>query len=144
VVFAKTAILTGVRRPGRDFDVVEPSIGETQSDDDCKPDYGSHLKRFGSKAPPPLPKPPPVEAVRPPDPQRVRTQVRQCKNDDDAGEIVEGYYDVRDGQVFVWTVENGSRPLGQAPVRPGDDVASVARRLLREKVGRGGFWHRLH
>jgi len=44
----------------------------------------------------------------------------------------------------VWTVENGARPLGHAPVRPGDDPAVIARRLLRDKVGRGGFWHRLH
>ena len=86
---------------------------------------------------------PKVEA--PPDPQRVRTEARQRTNDpSDAGEIVEGYYDVRDGQVYVWTTENGARPLGNAPVRPGDDPAVVARRLLRDKAGRGGFWHRLH
>src|SRR5262249_44583689 len=93
---------------------------------------------------PPLPKPEPkIEA--PPDPQRVRTEARQRTNDPgDAGEIVEGYYDVRDGQVYVWTTEDGARPLGHAPVRPGDDPAVIARRMLREKVGRGGFWHRLH
>jgi hypothetical protein len=36
-------------------------------------------------------------------------------------------------------------PAAPAPViRPEDDPALIARRLLRDKVGRGGFWHRLH
>ena len=135
VVFEKQVIITGVPRSPRNY--------ETQSADE-RPDYGSHLKKYDTRPIPPLPKLPEAKVEAPPDPQHVRTEVRQCKNDDDAGEVVEGYYDVRDGQVYVWTVENGSRPLGQAPLRPGDDVASVARRLLREKVGRGGFWHRLH
>jgi hypothetical protein len=93
---------------------------------------------------PPLPKPEPkVEA--PPNPTRVRTEARQRTHDPgDAGAIVEGYYDVRDGQVYVWTTENGSRALAHQPIRPGDDPAVVARRMLREKVARGGFWHRLH
>jgi|SRR6516162_1175070 hypothetical protein len=137
VVFEKQVIITGVPRSPKTYEM-QPRAAED------KPDYGSHLKTYGPTKPiPPLPKPEPkVEA--PPDPQRVRTETRQCKNDDDPGEIVEGYYDVRDGQVYVWTVENGARPLGHAPVRPGDDPAVIARRLLRDKVGRGGFWHRLH
>src|SRR5262245_14189658 len=135
VVFDQTTIITGVPRSPRNY-------GPQAADD--KPDYTSHLKTYGTKPIPPLPQKPEPKVEAPPDPQRVRTEVRQCKNDDDPGEIVEGYYDVRDGQVYVWTTENGSRPLGHAPIRPGDDAAVIARRLLREKVGRGGFWHRLH
>src|SRR5262249_8650352 len=101
-------------------------------------------KTYEDKKIPPLPKPP-AAAVPPPDPQQVRTTVRvPSETTGDPGQIVEGYYDVRNGQVYVWTVENGARPLGHGPVKPGDDPAVIARRILREKVGRGGFWHRLH
>ena len=138
IFYAVDTNVTGVPRHGRDE--VPPEWYTRQPVP--TPDPRERVYK-DTKPPPPLPKPEPkVEA--PPDPQRVRTEVRQCKNDDDPGEVVEGYYDVRGGEVYVWTVENGARPLGHAPVRPGDDAAAVARRLLREKVGRGGFWHRLH
>jgi hypothetical protein len=132
-------IITGVPRHGRDE--VPPEWYKRQPVP--TPDPRERLRK-DTRPIPPLPKPEPkVEA--PPNPTCVRTETRQRTNDPgDAGEIVEGYFDVRDGQVYVWTVENGARPLGHAPVRPGDDPAVVARRLLRDKVGRGGFWHRLH
>ena len=139
VVFDTTCIVTGVSRS------LEINRPQPHAAEDDKPDYTSHLKTYGPTKPiPPLPKHPEPKVEAPPDPQRVRIEARQCKNDDDPGEIVEGYYDVREGQVYVWTVENGARPLGHAPIKPGDDPSVVARRLLREKVGRGGFWHRLH
>jgi len=132
-------IVTGVPRDGRD--TVPPEWLKRQPKPTPDPRQRVYKE---TKAIPPLPKAPEPRVDRPPDPQRVRAEVRECKNDNDPGEIVEGYYDVRDGQVYVWTVEHGARPLGHAPVRLGDDPAVVARRLLRDKVGRGGFWHRLH
>ena len=138
VVFEKQVIITGVPRSPRNYETQPPAA-------DLRPDYTSHLKRYDTRSIPPLPQKPEPKVEAPPDPQCVRTEVRQRTNDPgDAGEIVEGYYDVRDGEVYVWTTENGPRPLGHAPIRPGDDASVVARRLLREKIGRGGFWHRLH
>ena len=139
IFYEVDTIITGVPRDGRDE--VPPEWYKRQP----PPTPDPRERAYKDTRPiPPLPRPP-VEAKAPPDPQRVRTEARQRTDDpSDAGEIVEGYYDVRNGEVYVWTVENGARPLGHAPVRPGDDPAVVARRLLRDKVGRGGFWHRLH
>src|SRR5215472_12894073 len=70
-----------------------------------------------AKAPPPLPKPAP-QPERPPKPRYIRAEVRERSADpSDAGEIVEGYYDVKGGVLFVWDAHD-SRPIGQQPIKP--------------------------
>jgi hypothetical protein len=65
--------------------------------------------------------------------------VRERSNDPaDAGEIVEGYFDVKSGVVFVWNAHDSS-PIGNQAVSPGDDVGAVARRILREKAAKNKF-----
>ena len=142
VIFDCQKIITGVRRPGRDFNVERAaSIGETQSHAaDEKPDYGSHLRRYDTKPPPPLPKAP-AEAVKPPEPGPISTQVRAPSQDGkDPGEVVSGWYDIQNGQVVVWE-RSGGAPIGRAAFNPGDDPKVIARRLLREKRnGPSGFY----
>ena len=54
------------------------------------------------KAPPPLPKLAP-QPEKPPEPRYIRAEVRERSNDPaDAGEIVEGYFDVKGGILYVW------------------------------------------
>jgi hypothetical protein len=54
---------------------------------------------------------------------------------DDAGEVVEGYYDIKGGILYVWNARDNS-PIGQQPISPGDDVEFAARKMLREKSGK--------
>jgi hypothetical protein len=145
VIFDCQTIITGVRRSGRDFDVERASsIGGAQPGIDDKPDYTSHLKRYDRK-PPPLPKPP-AEAVKPPEPGPIQTQVRAPSQDGkDPGEVISGWYDIQTAQngqrqVVVWE-RSGGAPIGRAPYTPGDDPKVIARRLLREKRGSSsGFY----
>jgi hypothetical protein len=68
--------------------------------------------------------------------------VRECLDNNDAAEIVEGYYDVKGGILYVWDAQNNS-PLGNQPIKPGDNIEAAARKLLREKSGkyrRGSVW----
>jgi hypothetical protein len=56
-------------------------------------------------------------------------------DENDPGEVVEGYYDVKGGILYVWDAKD-SRPIGQQPIKPGDNVEFAARKLLREKSGK--------
>ena len=79
--------------------------------------------------------PPPAEAVKPPEPGPIQTQVRAPSEDGkDAGEVISGWYDIQNGQVVVWE-RSGGAPIGRAAYNPGDDPKVIARRLLREKRG---------
>jgi hypothetical protein len=137
IFYEVDTIVTGVPRSGRDVPG-SPRNHETKSADD-KPDYTSHLKTYGGKPIPPLPKPP-AEAVKPPEPGPIQTQVRAPSQDGkDPGEIVSGWYDIQNRQVVVWE-RSGGAPVGRAAYNPGDDVKALARRLLREKRnGSSGF-----
>src|SRR5262249_7585462 len=87
---------------------------------------------YGTKPPPPRPRPP-AQAVKPPEPGQVHTQVRAPSADGkDPGEVVSGWYDIQNGQVVVWE-RSGGAPIGRAAYHPGDDAKVIARRLLREK-----------
>jgi hypothetical protein len=86
----------------------------------------------------PVPEP---EPIRPAGPQYIQTEVRQPSGDsDDAGEVLEGFYDVKGGILYVWNAKNNS-PLGQQPIKPGDNIEFAARKLLREKSGQHSSFH---
>jgi hypothetical protein len=76
-----------------------------------------------------------VEVERDPDLAMPETFARDLYDPNDAGEIVEGYYDVKGGILYVWDAHNNS-PIGQQPINPGDDPAVAARKILREESGK--------
>ena len=126
-------IVTGVPRSPKNYEARPPAAED-------RPDYGSHLKTYDTKPPPPRPRPP-AEAVKPPEPGPIQTQVRAPSEDGkDPGEVISGWYDIQNGQVVVWE-RSGGAPIGRAPCAPGDDPKVIARRVLREKRnGPSGFY----
>jgi hypothetical protein len=118
VVFATTIVVTGVCQAGEG-----PVHGEP-----WKP-----RPRLSSPAPP---EPDKEEAVREePQPPLIETyitvQVRQCQDDDDPGEIVEGWFSIDDK---VLTVTNATgKYVGSRVMLKGEDARVVAKQLLREK-----------
>ena len=61
----------------------------------------------------------------------VCVQIRRCQDDDDPGEVVEGYFSV-DGSTVTVTNKSGGH-VGSRAMREGEDARVVAKRLLREK-----------
>jgi hypothetical protein len=61
----------------------------------------------------------------------VQVQVRQCQDDDDPGEIAEGWFSVDGGTVTV-TAATG-KYVGSRVMLKGEDARVVAKQLLREK-----------
>ena len=74
------------------------------------------------------PQPPVIETY-------VQVQIRQCQDDDDPGEIAEGWFSI-DGKVVTVTDANG-RYVGSRAMLEGEDARVVAKQLLREKEGPG-------
>ena len=131
-------IITGVPRADRDAGYCARLQREYEREDYAVPNKPLPHQpgpEGQTTALPPLPKPTP-EPEKPPEPRYIYSEVRERSNDPvDAGEIVEGYYDVKGGVVFVWNKQDSS-PIGNQAVAPGDDVKAVARRILREKSGK--------
>jgi hypothetical protein len=71
------------------------------------------------------PQPPIIESY-------VQVQVRACRDDDDAGEITEGWFSI-DGGVLTVTDASG-KYVGSRALLKGEDARLVAKQLLREKV----------
>jgi hypothetical protein len=70
----------------------------------------------------------------------VQVQVRQCQDNDDPGEIAEGWFSVDDGQVIV--TNSTGKYVGSCALRKGEDAHVVAKRLLREKAPEGESFNR--
>jgi hypothetical protein len=135
VVFAVELIVTGVVRPGEVADRVSVPSAPTFS----SPEDVAHVRHL-----PPLPSP---EAAPPPsagvveeeareEPPLIETpicvQTRQCRDDDDPGEVVEGYFSV-DGSTVTVTDKSGGY-VGSSAMLEGENPRVVAKRLLREKA----------
>jgi hypothetical protein len=122
VVFATTIVVTGVCKHGEATVHGEP----------WKPTAPPYLPRTSSVAPEPNEE----EAVRA-DPQPplfetyISVQTRACHDDDDAGEIAEGWFSI-DGKVLTVTDANG-KYVGSRAMLEGEDARVVAKQLLREK-----------
>ena len=128
-------IYTGVPRYGRQDEAYYARLQREREVPD-KP-LPNAPREEPSNIPPPLLKRSP-QTEKPPQPRRIVVQVRECADYDDPGEIVEGFYDVKAGVLYVWDAKD-SRPIGQLAISPGDDVEHAARKLLREKSGKGRF-----
>jgi hypothetical protein len=117
VRFDTTVVVTGVAAPGEDIgeewkpaprpDVAEPLLHE---DEDS-------LRREE-------PQPPIVESY-------VWVQTRPCRDDDDPGQIMEGWFSVDDGTVTV--TDREGRYITSRAMIAGENPRDVARALLREK-----------
>jgi hypothetical protein len=143
VVFAVTMVVTGVVQHGEARDPASV------------PTAPSFASREDAAIRPTLPRSAPVIAVPPDangeeavreDPQPVIesyvwAQVRQCRDDDDPGEIAEGWFSV-DGKVLTVTNANG-KYVGSRAMLEGEDVRVVARELLREKRTPEDFQRRI-
>jgi hypothetical protein len=70
------------------------------------------------------PRPPLVESY-------LYTQVRPCRDDDDPGQIMEGWYTIDDGHLTL--TDREGRHITSRAMIAGEDPAALARLLLREK-----------
>lgn len=90
------------------------------------------------------PKPAPVvqhegdTAVESQPARRLRTQIEQPSEANPGGSVAEGWFKVEGGILHVEDMQG--RLLGRQPVRPGDDVEAIARKLLRDKTRGNDFY----
>ena len=108
----------------------------------CKHGEATETKPWKPTAPPFLPRPQRDEVVdvvedevrEAPAPvieTYVQVQVRQCQDDDDPGQVAEGWFSI-DGKVLTVTDANG-KYVGSRAMLEGEDARVVAKQLLREK-----------
>jgi hypothetical protein len=69
------------------------------------------------------------------EPRRVRTQIEQPSQANPGGRIAEGWCKVEGGILPVEDMQGNI--LGRQPVKVGDDVGALARKILREKTRSG-------
>ena len=108
----------------------------------CKHGEATETKPWKPTAPPFLPRPQRDEVVEvvedevreapaPVIETYVQVQVRQCQDDDDPGQVAEGWYSI-DGKVLTVADANG-KYVGSRAMLEGEDARVVAKQLLREK-----------
>jgi hypothetical protein len=145
VVFTGTVVVTGVVQHGEAADPVA-----------SVPSAPSFSPREDAAIRPPLPTPPvPIPIVTPPEeaaldqPQLplletyVCVQTRRCEDEDDPGEIAEGWFSI-EGKVVTVTNKNG-KFVGSRTMLKDEDARVVAKQLLREKAPESeGFNRVLH
>jgi hypothetical protein len=129
VVFTVELVVTGVVRPGETADPASvPSAPAFSSPEDVA------IRPATTAARSPVP-PDEVEEEAQPEPPLIETyicvQIRQCQDDDDPGEICEGWFSVDAGQVTV--TDAHGRHVGSRAMLEGEDARVVAKLLLREK-----------
>jgi hypothetical protein len=130
VVFAVTMAITGVVRPGETADPASVPSAPTFSSREDAP--------IRPLLPPPPHAPDEVveeEAREEPQPPVIETyicvQTRACHDDDDPGEIAEGWFSI-DGKVLTVTDANG-KYVGSRAMLEGEDARVAAKQLLRGK-----------
>ena len=126
VKFTIELFVTGVCRPGEATGPAwkpapRPRLPSAASalDDDEKDTYSIRTPGGDQE-----PQPPVIETY-------ICVQTRQCRDDDDAGEIAEGWFSV-DGRTVTVTSKAGGY-VGSRAVLKGEDARVVAKLLLREK-----------
>jgi hypothetical protein len=146
VVFAVNVVITGVVQHGEARDPAAlPSAPSFSSPEDVavRPPLPSPVARAtaGKQNESALsfsedvsPQPPVIESY-------ICVQTRQCRDDDDAGEICEGWFSVDDaGQVMV--TNKAGKYVGSRAMLEGEDARVVAKQLLREKTPEAGDFNR--
>jgi hypothetical protein len=140
VVFDLTIVKTGVVQDGEARDPAsEPSAPSFASPEDVA--HGRHLPPLPSPRLPDMsndisvPKQNEEEASVREEPvieTPICVQVRQCRDEDDPGEIAEGWFSI-DGRVLTVTNQSG-KYVGSRTMLKGEDARVVAKQLLREKT----------
>ena len=128
-------IITGVPRAGRDAeDAVERLVARAkQTGYPSDPLQAKAVKaREAPQAPPPEPEPEPERHY-------VRVEIRPA-SENDPGQVQEGHFATIGTLVQVWDL-NG-KLLGSGAVRPDEDPASVARKILKAKSDCGNSFYR--
>jgi hypothetical protein len=133
VSFEITMAVTGVLRPGEAADPASvptaPSFA-LREDRLAAPPLPSRLPDLSNDMPvkrnekEAVPEEPLIEAY-------ICVQTRQCRDDDDAGEVSEGWYSI-DGKTVTVTNKSGGY-VGSRKMAEGENPKTVARELLREK-----------
>jgi hypothetical protein len=131
VVWDVTMIVTGVRKHGEAAGpawvptappfLPRPERDEVVEEEVVREEPGKKLPENGKK----VPQPPVIETY-------VQVQVRQCHDDDDPGEIAEGWFSI-DGKTLKLTDKNG-RFVGSHVMLEGENARVVAKQLLRENA----------
>jgi hypothetical protein len=130
VVFDVTEVVTGVCRAGENAGAPawkpapRPVLPSPDSAPDPNVSHGRHLEE---------PQPPVIETY-------VQVQIRPCHDDDDAGEIAEGWFSI-DGKVLTVTDASG-KYVGSHALLKGEDARVVAKKVLREKAPEGESFNR--
>ena len=138
VVFHRELVVTGVLRPGEAADPASvPTAPAFSSREDAairppprrrRPSArGVEVTRHCGRRVEAREEPPLIET-------HICVQIRQCQDDDDPGEIAEGYFSV-DGSTVTVTNTSGGH-VGSRAMLEGEDARVVAKRLLREKKPR--------
>jgi hypothetical protein len=148
VVFRVDTVVTGVRQHG---EAADPASAPTAPSFSSREDAGIRPPLPAPVVPPPrsssrTPYANEEEAVRTdPQPPVIETpicvQTRQCRDDDDPGEIKEGWFSI-DGKVLTVTDARG-KYLGSRTMRKGEDARVVAKQLLREKTPESESFNRV-
>jgi hypothetical protein len=108
--------------PRRTADATLKSQDDSEDEDASRPSLTTDAtleSRDNSDPPPPL-----VETP-------IAVQIRACRDDDDPGEVVEGYFSV-DGSTVTVTNKSGGH-VGSMALLEGEDARVVAKQLLRGK-----------
>ena len=119
VVFAVNVVITGVVQHGEARDPERaPTAPGFASGEDAPP--ANEVVEEEAREEPPL-----VETP-------ISVQIRACRDDDDPGEIAEGFFSV-DGKVLTVTDLRGGY-VGSRTLLEGEDSRAAAKRLLKEKT----------
>jgi hypothetical protein len=146
VVFAVNVVITGVCQHGEAADphtVPRAPSFTSQEDVDKRPQLPPRLPDMSID----MPAPDAVEEATVPEEPVIETyvcvQTRRCEDEDDPGQIAEGWYSI-DGKVVTVTNASG-KYVGSRTMLKGEDARVVAKQLLREKSPESeGFNRVLH
>ena len=119
VVFTGTVVVTGVCQHGEAADQQSEPWKPTVPPFFPGPKRDEVVKEEAEE-----PQPPVIETP-------ICVQVRQCRDENDPGEIAEGYFSV-DGKTVTVTNKSGG-DVGSRTMLKGEDPRVVAKQLLREK-----------
>jgi hypothetical protein len=133
-------IVTGVPRRGRDAPDLPVQASNASKPDTEKPRQPEPtVLRLPEGHPGRATLPPPEPESEPSERRYICVQIEQPTENNPGGTIAEGYERHADTKVRVYDVRG--QLLGGADLKPGDDVDTAAKRLLREKHGGGRFYH---
>ena len=123
-------IVTGVPRRARDGESPCENCTCSKPESAYPGAAAREQERKYEPTPAPMPRPSP-ELPLPTEWWPFRVQLRGGNGENDPGQIIEGRYGVVDDCVYV--EDDQGKPVDMQRLRPGENAAGVAQRILREK-----------